>query len=758
VSSVKSQDFDVTAEALSLIANGLDVIPLKPREKGTNVEGWTTAPRHTADSFRAALRPGGNLGLRTGRAVAGGYLHDVDYDVNVSTPESLAVLHELIPPDVLPTCPTVITGNASGNRRHFYIVTDEPLAKAVRKGPWGKIELLGLGQQAVLPPSIHPDSGRPYRWERPLDDMADLLGLPPAPRIPVDRCRAWGARRFAEAVESPDGDEEADYALILDQVGYAEDLASGKLAAALDAIGPEALDYDAFFAIGAALHRGSGGSDEGLALWSGCVNRSYWHESAVTGEPMRGGPNAGQHAKLGQRRATAERAAEDQAKRWKGYREDHPRPRRLGTIYGLARAAGWTWEGDRELDLDELDDLEDSDLEALDGKPEGAEDHAARLRLLTPAECEAAPSRGYVIKGLLAPGDLAMIFGQPGTGKSLLAPFLGYMVALGDPVDSPDAPAHPEPGELDGDGPTAPRVFGLRTKRTGPVLYFAAEDPSGMRGRVKALRRRYGDAAGFRLVVGGTSLMPGSADLARMREIVAELKPSLIFIDTQQIAFPPGPKMEAEKEAHYGAIVRSGRALAAGGAAVVLIHHPPKTGDTPRGSGVLNGALDVSIHIERGEGGVVRVAGGMLLKNRNGAPHLDMAFRVEVEDGGVDEDGDRITLPVCAPLAPGDAAFRDLRPAEAKALDVLRGMIAEARQIDPTASSVPEDGWQAACVAPGVLSASEDPKNRAHAFRRARKGLADKGRTTADNGHVRENAIDPNDLPDRGQRGHVRTG
>lgn len=247
--------------------------------------------------------------------------------------------------------------------------------------------------------------------------------------------------------------------------------------------------------------------------------------------------------------------------------------------------------------------------------------------------------------------------------------------------------------------------------------------------------------------------MPGGGDLIRMRAIVKELRPSLIFIDTLQIAFPAGA-MEAEKEAHYGVIVRAGRALAAQGAAVVLIHHPPKSGDTPRGSGVLNGALDVSILIERGEDGVVRAAGGVLPKNRNGSPRLDLAFRVEVEDGGVDSDGDRITLPVCHPLPPADAAFRDLAPAERKALDVLRGLVADASNISHSAVyGISEEAWRSACCAPAVLSGSPDAGTRGRVFRRARTGLADKGRTRADNGLVYENSIDPDDLPATGQSG-----
>ena len=86
----------------------------------------------------------------------------------------------------------------------------------------------------------------------------------------------------------------------------------------------------------------------------------------------------------------------------------------------------------------------------------------SRLRFLSPNECADAPSRGYVIKGLLAPGDVGCIYGAPGAGKSLISPHLGYAVAQGR------------------------SAFGMRTK-PGRVFYVAAEDPHGMRGRVSAL-------------------------------------------------------------------------------------------------------------------------------------------------------------------------------------------------------------------------------------------------------------------------------
>ena len=115
---------------------------------------------------------------------------------------------------------------------------------------------------------------------------------------------------------------------------------------------------------------------------------------------------------------------------------------------------------------------------------------------------------------MLAPGDVGCIFGAPGAGKSLIAPHLAYCIARGE------------------------HAFGMRT-RQGTVFYVAAEDPHGMRGRVKALRITHGEADGFRLVEGLSDLLShGSLDLAELRGAVAKDRPALIIIDTLAMAFP----------------------------------------------------------------------------------------------------------------------------------------------------------------------------------------------------------------------------
>ena len=191
---------EIEREALHLMGLGLDVMPLEPRSKVSFAANWPAAAPHSAETFRAARKPGGNIGLRTGRPAPGGFLHVLDFDVDAPSDEALTALHELLPPNALRCGPVAVSGNASGQRRHYYFCCEAPLRKAVRYVEGGKLELLGRGQQAVLPPSVHPVSGLPYRWlQAPeADDLG--IGAPIAPVLPLDRALAWGAEVWAETV------------------------------------------------------------------------------------------------------------------------------------------------------------------------------------------------------------------------------------------------------------------------------------------------------------------------------------------------------------------------------------------------------------------------------------------------------------------------------------------------------------------------------------------------------------------------------
>lgn len=294
-------------------------------------------------------------------------------------------------------------------------------------------------------------------------------------------------------------------------------------------------DRDIWLQVGMALHKESRGSTRGFETWEAWSRRSDKFN------------------------------AKDQRRTWDSFGGERSASVALGTIFHLARQ--------------------------FEPKPSG------RLTLLTPDQCEGYRSRGYLLKGLVAPGDVGCIFGAPGAGKSLIGPHIGYAIAQGR------------------------EAFGMRA-RQGGVFYVAAEDPHGMQSRVSALRRTHGEAPDFRLVAGVSDLLSDtSPDLAALREAVETHRPALIIVDTLAMAFPGLEENSAEA---MGRVVAVARGLAESGAAVILVHHDTKAeGATPRGHSLLNGALDFALHVKKDEFGAVRAT---LTKNRNGTCDRAIAF------------------------------------------------------------------------------------------------------------------------------------
>lgn len=416
---------------------------------------------------------------------------------------------------------------------------------------------------------------------------------------------------------------------------------------ALDDIPADVLDNDywSWFKMGAALHHEFGGDPEGMELWREASERCLTYDLA------------------------------DLEATWASFGSYGGKSIKIGTLYRLAE------------------------------KHRAKAKRFGELRFLTTEECTTAPSRGYIVKGLIAPGDVACIFGAPGAGKSLIAPHIGYQVALGD------------------------TAFGMRT-RPGGVLYVAAEDPHGMKSRITALAIRQGHASLFRIVEGVSDLFADeSPDLDALTEAVEEERPALIIIDTLAMAFPG---LEENDAASMARVVAVARQLAEHGAAVVLIHHDTKAeGSTPRGHSVFNGALDMALHVKRDDEGIVR---GRLTKNRNGSADRDIAFRIGTEELGEDEDGDAITAAHVSELT-GSAAARPVHMSTAQ-----REALATLAELDAQ-GDVSETAWRDACIDGRRVSQSEERDSRKRTFNNARKALFEKGLIAFHEGNVALAAI-----------------
>lgn len=392
--------------------------------------------------------------------------------------------------------------------------------------------------------------------------------------------------------------------------------------------------------------------------------------------------------------------------KWRGFGKYKGAQITAETLFADACKHGWQrpleWNDD-DLDEDELPsgDCLLSDDTALPVDTGG-------LTFLTPDQCANLPARDYVVKRLIAPGQIGCIFGEPGAGKSLIAPWLAYGVAQGE------------------------NVFGLRTKQ-GSVFYVACEDEDGMAGRVAALRTDLGTADDFHLVRGCSDLFShgqiegkGSPDLVALFKQVKVIRPKLVVIDTLAMAMPG---LEENDSAGMDRVVQIGKRLAKYGAAVVFVHHGTKAeGNTPRGHSRFNGALDFSIMVTKADkSGIVR---GTIKKNRNGPPELDIAFKIGTRRVGTDVDGEPVDAPICLPCDPGQTGNEPkLTPAETAAL----ALVLEMSESEP----VDETKWRKAATDGFAISGSEKRDSRHKAVARALSALVQKGQIEIEGGLIR---------------------
>lgn len=204
-------------EITRLDSFGFSIIWLRPKSKAPFEKGWAKAPRKTWAELINKWDPSYNAGVRLGSAskVGRGFLAVVDIDIKSDLgryyEEVTAKMAELFPQNQLAFAPTVFSGRGNGSA-HVYVLTADPIAgrrlaqsgetvkvampsvspskremiqlskaeldAGLRLRPAWEISLMGEGRQVVLPPSIHPDSGKKYEWSAPFGVEALPL-LPP---------------------------------------------------------------------------------------------------------------------------------------------------------------------------------------------------------------------------------------------------------------------------------------------------------------------------------------------------------------------------------------------------------------------------------------------------------------------------------------------------------------------------------------------------------------------------------------------------
>lgn len=232
------------------------------------------------------------------------------------------------------------------------------------------------------------------------------------------------------------------------------------------------------------------------------------------------------------------------------------------------------------------------------------------LPLFSEAEFSALPEPEYFIDGILPMAGNAMLFGRFGSGKTFFALHLACLVAAGRPWMG-------------------------RAVRDGMVVYITAEGRGAFARRLRAWRQRYPTAEGELLLhpapVSLLSAVTGDRIVAALEQRLAEVEievPILLVFDTLHRCIPGGDENDsATVSLALAAIqtVRDAHPLTT----ALLIHHPPKQGSDPRGSGAWQDDLDTVLALEReADTRTVRVT---CLKQRDGEPFEPFTFDLEEE-------------------------------------------------------------------------------------------------------------------------------
>ncbi|MCX7167760.1 MAG: bifunctional DNA primase/polymerase [Rhodocyclales bacterium] len=172
---------------LELCEMGLAIHWLLPKSKAPVNNGWAAAPVASIATLEATYRPGYNIGFRPGKwsVVEGHEIVVLDIDIrgglqyaNEAYQTADTILGGKFDPHVM-------TGSGVGRHQYLRVPIGESPAKAnttlrqsdiwIRDGqvcisgtkeakPAFLIELLSTGKNVALPPSIHPDTGKPYEF------------------------------------------------------------------------------------------------------------------------------------------------------------------------------------------------------------------------------------------------------------------------------------------------------------------------------------------------------------------------------------------------------------------------------------------------------------------------------------------------------------------------------------------------------------------------------------------------------------------
>jgi hypothetical protein len=302
---------------------------------------------------------------------------------------------------------------------------------------------------------------------------------------------------------------------------------------------------------------------------------------------------------------------------------------------------------------------------------EGHSDKALPLRYWSDLDKVAPPDR--LVRNLLGTTTLALVYGEPGCGKTFFVTDLGMHIALG-------------------------KEWYGRTVTAGAVLYVACEGVAGLTNRLAAFRKMWCPPSDvpFAVFAAAINIGPDGEDADVIIDAAHKVKErtgqpvQLIVVDTLARAMGGGDENSAKD---MSAFIKACDQIRIGADATVLIvHHSGKSRQSgARGSSALLAAVDTAIEVTKSNDGTVRTA--KVVKQKDGADGVTFGFALQLVEIGRDDEGEIITTCFVDPCEPGakKKEVSTLSPREVKAFEVLRKMIATDGKQPPASDKIAAD-------------------------------------------------------------------
>lgn len=300
----------------------------------------------------------------------------------------------------------------------------------------------------------------------------------------------------------------------------------------------------------------------------------------------------------------------------------------------------------------------------------------------------------WLVRNYVEADSLALMFGDPGCGKSFAAIDLACCVATGTP---------------------------WHTNKTNPgaVFYIAGEGQNGLMRRFAAWSQHNDiPLTGAPLFIGHRpAQLCNAGAAAEVANAVDDIRaacgkdPALIVVDTLARNFGGDENNQEDMGAFIANIDAFLRKSGEWNATVLIVHHSGHADKSRgRGSSALKGAVDAEYSLTKDEAGVVRIEATKMKEAEHPQP---LAFTMErvTLDGVEDDEGEPVTsvaLLSVAHVPPAKGGKSGRGKNQTLALSVLAEMIKEQRErltstgYSPSGARVTLDAWRDRLAAKGI--------------------------------------------------------